>query len=65
MGKPTSSTLANLAGLFKDRDDRTTISQQSDKSTSESQQETEMIEKDAVLFQRVKVSKIVNKLLHF
>lgn len=55
MGKPTSSTLANLAGLFKDRDDRTTISQQSDKSTSESQQETEMIEKDAVLFQRVKI----------
>lgn len=57
MGKPTSSTLASLAGLFKERDERN-ISQVPDgqsRGDERLNESSEATEKD-VLMQRVRVS---------
>lgn len=56
MGKPTSSTLASLAGLFKERDERA-VSQVPDvpaKGDERTGEVPDHLEKD-VTFQRVRV----------
>lgn len=57
MGKPTSSTLANLAGIFKEKDERA-VSQAPDGQArpDERYNECESPEKDAI--QKVMVSKL-------
>lgn len=45
MGKPTSSTLASLAGLFKERDERV-ISQIPDGQSKADERNGELLEQD-------------------
>lgn len=54
MGKPTSSTLASLAGLFKERDERTLPEVQNNKTEEKSLENSEQSDKDNTL-QRVRV----------
>lgn len=54
MGKPTSSTLASLAGLFKERDERN-VSQAPDAQTDEKTPETDCVDKEVVSKRRVRV----------
>lgn len=54
MGKPTSSTLASLAGLFKERDERS-VSQAPDAQLEEKNTEAEAPDKDSFAKRRVRV----------
>lgn len=55
MGKPTSSTLASLAGLFKERDERS-VSQTPDAQLEEKSAETDPVDKDTLSKRRVRVN---------
>lgn len=44
MGKPTSSTLASLAGLFKERDDRINEAQKEDTKEEKQQQQQQQLQ---------------------
>lgn len=54
MGKPTSSTLASLAGLFKERDERN-VSQTPDAQTEEKTPEADCADKEVMSKRRVRV----------
>lgn len=55
MGKPTSSTLASLAGLFKEKDERTVS--QLPEGQVKVEESNEQVEKD-VIYHRVKVARM-------